>query len=94
MTTAEALARVAEAKVKLESEGWTPEVAEGFLKAFSTAQAQAVAVRVRAMLQREFPRLGLGRLDLWDATAARWLQINWAEGKDPTVAWLPVNPTQ
>jgi hypothetical protein len=92
MTTAEALARVAEAKVKLESETWTPELAEGFLKAFSTAQAQAVAVRVRALLQREFPRLGLGRMDLWDTAAGRWLQINWNEGKEPTVAWLPVNP--
>jgi hypothetical protein len=91
MTTAEALARVAEAKVKLESEGWSAEAAEGFLKAFSAAQAQAVAVRVRAVLNKEFPRIGLGRMDLWDATAGRWLQIAWTDGKDPTVAWLPLN---
>ncbi len=91
MTTGEALARVAEAKVKLETEGWSPEVAEGFLKAFSAAQAQAVAARVRAVLAREFPRLGLGRLDLWDAMTGRWVQINWTEGKDPAIGWLPVN---
>jgi hypothetical protein len=91
MTTGEALARVAEAKVKLESEGWSPEVAESFLKAFSTAQAHAVAARVRAVLSREFPRLGLGRLDLWDAATGRWMQINWTDGKDPAVGWLPAN---
>ncbi len=91
MTTAEALARVAEAKVKLESEGWSPELAEGFLKAFSTAQAQAVAARVGALLKKEFPRLTLGRMDLWDGAAARWMQIAWTDGKDPTVAWQPAN---
>jgi hypothetical protein len=88
-TAAEALARISEARQKLESDGWNPEAAEGLLQAFSEAQAQAVADRLRAMLGREFPRLKPGRMDLWDATIGRWLQVNWLEGKEPAVAWLP-----
>jgi hypothetical protein len=89
MATTEALARLGEARQKLETDGWTPEAAEGLLQAFSEAQAQAVAARVRALLGREFPRLAPGRMELWDATVGRWLQVHWPDGKDPAVAWLP-----
>jgi hypothetical protein len=89
VTTAQVLAHLAEAKQKLESDGWTPEAADCLLQAFSEAQAQAVAARVRTVLVREFPRLKPGRMDLWDPTLGRWLQVNWLEGDDPTVAWLP-----
>jgi hypothetical protein len=88
-TTAQVLAHLAQAKQKLESDGWTPEAAECLLQAFSEAQAQAVAARVRTVLVREFPRLKPGRMDLWDPTAGRWLQVNWLEGNDPAVVWLP-----